>query len=592
MGSYACRCVEEDAEAAGKEVGLLPEVELKGIDGNDEALSEALKLRNKCVDNDDEFAASQAKAPMKYVDSDSSCDESDSESDSGTTSGYSDKSSGESDEALQSSRRRETRMPKKKLKMVETMGFIPSAALLVVPDNRGKLSDNYEVLDWKLGEGGFAVVKKAKVKVTGAWRAVKLISKSDKNNPALLKAEIEILKMLDHPHVVTLFELFEDDNELSLVMELCCGGQLEKYVENHGCMSEVEAAITMKHVLRAVSYLHSISIVHRDIKAANCLLMADGAIDLQQDVKLSDFGLSTVFKKKQPMTQRAGTPSHMAPEVFAKHYFKSVDVWSTGVMLYFLISHHLAFGKAGFGDENTKDKLRLGFAHAKFVDASQDIVNLLTVMLARNPAQRIKPEKALLHPWMSKTCPEAPAEILEQRHVDNLFNYRKLNKFKRACLNMMACMLGESDIGMSRRLFIALDDDGNGRISLQELVDKVQKAAISKAKAAPKFLKKQDFEQIFHMEGEAAKGLKDFSYTEFVAATFNRKKCINERLARCIFRSFDHDLDGKISMSELASGKLLGHLDHAELMQTLQDLDQNGDAEIDFKEFMAMLRGD
>lgn len=555
-------------------------------------MSEALNLRNKNADDDNEFVKSQA--PAKNQSDDSSADGSESESEG--SSAYSDKSSGdleEEDLTPSRSRRRDKRMQKKRLKMVETMGFIPSAALLVVPDNRGKLSDNYEVIEKeKLGEGGFAVVRKAKVKVTGAWRAVKLISKSDKNNPGLLKAEIEILKMLDHPHVVTLFELFEDDNELSLVMELCSGGQLEKYVENNGAMKEVEAAITMKSVLRAVGYLHSICIVHRDIKAANCLLVVDGKIDLQQDVKLSDFGLSTVFKKKVPLTQRAGTPSHMAPEVFSKNYNKSVDVWSSGVMLYFLLVYNLPFGKAGFSDESKKDNLRLSFAHAKFVDASQDVVNLITSMLSRSSALRIKPDKALLHPWMSKTCPEPPAEILEQKHLDNLFNYRSLNKFKRACLNMMACMLGEADIGISRRLFIALDDDGNGKISLQELVTKVQKAAVTKAKAAPKFLKKQEVEEIFHAEGEAAKGLKDFSYTEFVAATFNRRKCINERLARCIFRSFDHDLDGKISMSELASGRLLGHLNQEELKQTLHDLDQNGDAEIDFKEFMAMLRGE
>lgn len=588
MGGVSCKCEEDVADGAGKEAEYL-EHKIDGSDGP-EALSLALSLRNKTADDENEFVKSQAPTKNQSSD-DSSADGSESESE--VSSAYSDKSSEDFGDVSPASRRRDKRMQKKRLKMVETMGFIPSAALLVVPDNRGKLSDNYEVIEKeKLGEGGFAVVRKAKVKVTGAWRAVKLISKSDKNNPGLLKAEIEILKMLDHPHVVTLFELFEDDKELSLVMELCSGGQLEKYVEKHGCMNEVEAAITMKSVLRAVGYLHSISIVHRDIKAANCLLVVAGAVDLQQDVKLSDFGLSTVFKKRVPLTQRAGTPSHMAPEVHSKSYNKIVDVWSTGVMLYFLLAYNLPFGKAGFSDESNKEKLRLNFSHAKFVDASQDVISLITAMLTRSPTLRIKPEKALSHPWMSKTCPEPPAEILEQKHLDNLFNYRSLNKFKRACLNMMACMLGEADIGISRRLFIALDDDGNGKISLQELVTKVQKAAVTKAKAAPKFLKKQEVAEIFHAEGEAVKGLKDFSYTEFVAATFNRKKCINERLARCIFRSFDHDLDGKISMSELASGRLLGHLNQEELKQTLQDLDQNGDAEIDFKEFMAMLRGD
>eukprot|EP00931_Biecheleriopsis_adriatica_P064183 TRINITY_DN39006_c0_g1_i1.p1 TRINITY_DN39006_c0_g1~~TRINITY_DN39006_c0_g1_i1.p1 ORF type:complete len:607 (+),score=125.64 TRINITY_DN39006_c0_g1_i1:29-1822(+) len=486
-------------------------------------------------------------------------------------------------------RRKSRRRVKRELKMVNTMGFIPSAALLVVPDSRGVLEDNYDVEDGKngtLGQGGFAVVKRASVRVTGAKRAVKIISKSDKNNPGLLKAEIEIMKMLDHPNVVTLFEIFEDKETLSLVLELCNGGQLEKYVEDHGVMKETEAALTMKQILRALYYLHSINICHRDIKAANALIVVKGELDLSNDVKLSDFGLSTTFRTKVPLTQRCGTPSHMAPEVFNKNYTKQCDVWSCGCMLYWLLSQQLPFGKVGLSEENARAKL--SFTGGGWVDTSQECVSLVTSMLSKSVALRIKPDQALKHAWIKMKTPKPQALLIEQAHVDSLLNYRSLNKFRRACLNMTACMLGEADVGPSRRLFNELDENGDGLVSMKELVEKVHKAAESKKNLRPKSLQKKEAEKIFSETGIS--NLKDFTYTEFVAATFNRKRLLNERLGRVVFQSFDKNGDGSIDLGELAGGQLLGHLRADELVQTLKDLDVNGDGELDFEEFMAMCR--
>lgn len=432
--------------------------------------------------------------------------------------------------------RRKNRMKQKKLKMTDTMGFVPSAALLVVPDNRGKLDDNYDVEPVALGKGGFAEVRRATVRVTGAKRAVKIISKSDKNNPGLLKAEIEVMKMLDHPNVVTLFEIFEDSDTLSLVLELCSGGELEGYVEKHGNLKESEAALATKHVLSAIGYLHGKGIVHRDIKAPNCLLLLPHGLDERQAVKVSDYGLSCPFKKDILLTQRCGTPSHMAPEVFAKQYSASCDIWSVGIMLYWLMSRRLPFGQAGLSEENSK--ARLQFSSAAWVNAGQDVVNMVSAMLRKDPNQRPDCVKALTHAFIA--------------------NGRK-----------------------------ALDDDCNGQVSMSELVN-LAKAAATAGKGT-KSLKKKDALKIFQADG-VQDAIQDFSFTEFVAATFNRKKCLTEKVGRVIFNSFDKNMDGSIQLSELAEGRLLGHLQATELVQTLKDLDLNGDAEIDFKEFMAMCR--
>lgn len=473
----------------------------------------------------------------------------------------------------------------KKLKMTDTMGFVPSAALLVVPDNRGQLADNYDVEPVALGKGGFAEVRRATVRVTGAKRAVKIISKSDKNNPGLLKAEIEVMKMLDHPNVVTLFEIFEDSDTLSLVLELCSGGELEGYVEKHGNLKESEAALATKHVMSAVRYLHGKGIIHRDIKAPNCLLLLPTGLDARQAVKLSDYGLSCHFTKGVALSQRCGTPSHMAPEVFLKSYSEKVDIWSVGIMLYWMMSRRLPFGQGGPSEDNAK--ARLQFSSSAWVNAGQDVVNIVTAMLHKDASQRLDCKKALEHPFITKIAPKLPVGVIEDRHIEGLKNYRSLNKFKRACLNMTACMLGEAEVGPCRQLFLAMDDDCNGFVSMSELV------ALSKATASgskgQKSIKKKDAIKIFKADGHE-EAIQDFTFTEFIAATFNRKKCLTEKVGKVIFNSFDKNGDGCIQLSELAEGRLLGHLKATELVQTLKDLDLNGDAEIDFKEFMAMCR--
>jgi len=151
-------------------------------------------------------------------------------------------------------------------------------------------------------------------------------------------------------------------------------------------------------------------------------------------------------------------------------------------------------------------------------------------------------------------------------------------------------MLGETEIGPSRRLFNALDENGDGLISMAELIAKVNQAHASEMKNKPEYMQKKEAQKIFRYAGEDSKNIKEFSYTEFVAATVPRRKYVNEKIGRVIFNSFDKDGDGQISLGELATGKLLGQLRADELLQALTDLDLNGDAHLDFQEFMAMMK--
>eukprot|EP00435_Cladocopium_sp_Y103_P021850 s2466_g5.t1 len=166
-----------------------------------------------------------------------------------------------------------------------------------------------------LGKGSFGVVKRAYVSSTKAQRAVKFIAiERMREKLNVLKAEIEIMKAVDHPNIIMLYEIFEDQKYLCLVMELCTGGTLLSRLKYHVHFPEALTAICMNQILRAVFYLHRNWIVHRDLKAENILVSSTETVE-KTLLKVSDFGLSTTFRPKQLLTEKVGTLTHMSPEV-------------------------------------------------------------------------------------------------------------------------------------------------------------------------------------------------------------------------------------------------------------------------------------
>ncbi|CAK9060033.1 Calcium-dependent protein kinase 2 (PfCDPK2) [Durusdinium trenchii] len=189
-----------------------------------------------------------------------------------------------------------------------TMPVSPSSALQIVINNPGKLESFYSLDKGKiLGKGSFGVVKRAYVSATMAQRAVKFIAiERMKEKLNVLKQEIEIMKMVDHPNIIMLYEIFEDQQYLCLVMELCSGGSLLSRLKFSGHFSEEHTAMAMRQILRAVFYLHRNWICHRDLKAENVLVSTGEVLD-KTLLKVSDFGLSCPFRPKQVLTEKVGT---------------------------------------------------------------------------------------------------------------------------------------------------------------------------------------------------------------------------------------------------------------------------------------------
>jgi serine/threonine protein kinase len=203
--------------------------------------------------------------------------------------------------------------------------------------------DYYELKE-SLGKGKFGTVRAAVHKKTGKRVAIKVMKKSmmTPQDVELVKQEIEILKMCQHPNLIKMLDVFENIEHIYIVMELLEGGDLFSYLEKRKFKIPEQRASKIIHSLAAgLYYLHSYGIVHRDIKPEN-VLMATKAED--SDVKIVDFGLSKMVGPSQLCTEPFGTLSYVAPEVLQqKPYGKAVDVWSLGILAYLMMVGSLPF---------------------------------------------------------------------------------------------------------------------------------------------------------------------------------------------------------------------------------------------------------
>ncbi|TSL04309.1 Serine/threonine-protein kinase MARK2 [Bagarius yarrelli] len=248
-----------------------------------------------------------------------------------------------------------------------------------------------------IGKGNFAKVKLARHVLTGKEVAVKIIDKTQLNSSSLQKLfrEVRIMKLLNHPNIVKLFEVIETEKTLYLVMEYASGGEVFDYLVAHGRMKEKEARAKFRQIVSAVQYCHQKCIVHRDLKAENLLL------DAEMNIKIADFGFSNEFTLGNKLDTFCGSPPYAAPELFQgkKYDGPEVDVWSLGVILYTLVSGSLPFD--GQNLKELRERVLRGKYRIPFY-MSTDCENLLKKFLILNPTKRGSLEQQIMKDrWMN-----------------------------------------------------------------------------------------------------------------------------------------------------------------------------------------------
>ena len=214
---------------------------------------------------------------------------------------------------------------------------------------------------------------------------------------------------MDHPNIIKFYQCLYDNEYLNIVMELSEGVTLSDYMEQFPDLKipEDQCQIILRQVMHAIKYFHSIGIVHRDLKLGNILLEGAGTGNVEDlRVKLIDFGMSKYMKKgnkKIDLNTYCGTIDFMAPEVFdGNGYDNKCDVWSIGVMAFFMLSGTPPF--MGRNDVEIKNKIIT--CDYNLEDPSMDSVstsakNWLQKLLELNPKNRISASKALEHDWLS-----------------------------------------------------------------------------------------------------------------------------------------------------------------------------------------------
>nr|XP_018910956.1 PREDICTED: serine/threonine-protein kinase SIK2-like [Bemisia tabaci] len=251
-----------------------------------------------------------------------------------------------------------------------------------------------------IGKGNFAVVKLGKHRITKTEVAIKIIDKSQLDSVNLEKVyrEVDIMKQLDHPHIIKLYQVMETKSMIYIVSEYASQGEIFDYIARYGRMTESAARRKFWQILSAVEYCHNRKIVHRDLKAENLLM------DANMNIKIADFGFSNYYTPGEQLATWCGSPPYAAPEVFEgkKYIGPEIDIWSLGVVLYVLVCGALPFD--GSTLHSLRDRVLSGRFRIPYF-MSSDCESLIRKMLVLDPSKRFSIEQIKRHRWMMEEAP-------------------------------------------------------------------------------------------------------------------------------------------------------------------------------------------
>ncbi len=457
--------------------------------------------------------------------------------------------------------------------------------------NEGPIKDVYKITR-KIGSGAYGEVRKCYVRETGELRAVKIIKKKAlaEDERKKLKNEAEILRQMDHPNIIKLYEIFEDKKYYYIITEFLTGGELfEKITDEdfYGDFTEKDAANIMQQVFRGINYWHSKHIVHRDLKPENLLLESSvSSEDLggkkQFKIKLIDFGTSAVFTEGTKMEERYGTPYYIAPDVLNKNYNEKWDVWSLGVILYILLVGYPPFN--GSDDKKIIEAVKGGkftLDEPEWDDVSDEAIDLVKKCLTYNPDKRISAGDALTHSWFEKFAKlEKVEKSLASKALSNLKNFRAEQKLKQATLAYIVsqCLTREETDKMES-IFKAMDKNNDGMLSKEEISQGYEEhfgMAIDD----------EELDRMFNAIDTDKSGAID--YSEFLMATMNEQQLMSKEKLKAAFKMFDKDGSGTISKDEIKEA-LGTNMDEDLLDKIVKEVDADDDGEISFEEFEKMM---
>ncbi|KAL4497962.1 hypothetical protein ABPG72_014819 [Tetrahymena utriculariae] len=391
--------------------------------------------------------------------------------------------------------------------------------------------------------------------------------------------EIDILKTLDHPNILKIYEFYEDNRYLYIITELCNGRELfDVIVEDDTCFTEQQTMKIMQQALSALQYAHSKYYAHRDIKPENIMIDPE-----TQKIKIIDWGASTSFNGEK-IKQLVGSAYYIAPEILKrKGYNEKVDIWSLGIVFYLLIT-----GSTPYNSETTTEifeeikKYQLTFDDPLWEKFSNECKDLLSKMLNPQPNKRISAQQALKHPWFEIQPLQVPQNLLKTK-LNSMKTFTYQSKLQMATIQYVAShLLSQQEKEELSDLFIHLDTNKDGKLSKEEIFDGY-KNLYGEEEA------KQISEKIFNEVDVDNNGSID--YNEFLACTMQKKKLLSQNTLKRAFDLFDIDGDKQITAKEIKTvlQDNANSFDTEIWEQIIQEVDKDGNGVIDFNEFQQMM---
>lgn len=477
----------------------------------------------------------------------------------------------------------------------------------------------------KIGEGAFGVVYKVSHKTSGIMRAMKQISKenicsSDRNSNEFIN-EINILRQLDHPNIMKIYEVFEDHDYYYIISEFCDQGNLAELMEQLGYLNEFLVKFMMHHIFNAVAYLHNNRIVHGDIKLENILLFSTvntsetenfeqvGFASKQSDVvdelrnsiqkkysiktknylrnltkyeiKMIDFGCSKFFHKKQ-LKGIIGTSVYCSPEVIGNYYREECDEWACGILMYILLAAEPPF--QGKDEEELFKNIKKGnlaFKSQRFKKVSNECIDLIKKLLVSNPEKRITAKEALKHPFFTENVHigELLTEEIDLELLNELRN-TKINqsKFQEAILAYISLnFIDKDEEKRIKDLFRFINKQHTSfRISKEDFVKCLKENKV--------VLDEEEAETLFDSIDSDKNG--SIEYQELICALSDKNRLLKEVNLREAFNFFDTDKSQAITWDEINSVIFAGKDVGDGLMNDfLKQIGKSKNDEINFEEF-------
>uniref|UniRef100_A0A7N0TE54 non-specific serine/threonine protein kinase n=1 Tax=Kalanchoe fedtschenkoi TaxID=63787 RepID=A0A7N0TE54_KALFE len=335
-----------------------------------------------------------------------------------------------------------------------------------------QFTGRYEVGE-EVGRGHFGYTccaKGLKGEMKGQEVAVKVIPKAKMTTAIAIedvRREVKILRALSgHANLVQFHDVFEDQDNVYVVMELCKGGELlDRILSRGGKYSESDAKAVMVQILNVVAFCHLQGVVHRDLKPENFLYMTK---EDHSHLKVIDFGLSDFVKPDERLNDIVGSAYYVAPEVLRRSYTTEADVWSVGVIAFILLCGSRPFwARTESGIFSSVLKADPGFDEAPWPSLSLEAKDFVKRLLNKEPRRRMSAAQALCHPWLRNyNDVKIPLDILIFRLLKT---YMRSSPLRKAALRALSKTLTVDELFYLKEQFSHFEPHTNGSIAFDNI---------------------------------------------------------------------------------------------------------------------------